>query len=366
MTVTTGARGTTSSGELSVVSTSTISCSNVRIWTSAPNSRASELAVSLSTVELMVIILPCSSSFLSTSFTRASSLSARSLTVMPSASVMFLVMGGGAVGAIEPRGCSGRAVCRRPPLGRGAGGRQPPGCPGRAPPGGGMPGRPGMPGRAPMPGCWRANRLAGQRTRAAKRLWRLIRRTGTTRRRWPRGQDSRPRWRHRRRAGPRRRSHDPRRAGASRRGLWPGRGCGGAGRVAGGRGVTGALGSSIRRRSDGGTMRPDGWWTTPVGSGIVGSVSRRLGRLGRDAFWVGRRRRDGRKFSDRQFDLDFGFRGVRHVGDGHLFDRRVVDFNFRVWFVNVESARTRPPRRLRRRRGWRRRRVRPGGWPWRP
>ena len=134
MTVTTGARGTASAGELSVVSTSTISCSKVRICTSAPNSRASELAVSLSTVELMVIILPCSSSFLRTSLTRASSLSARSLTVMPSASVMFLVMGGGAVGAIEPRGCSGRAVWRRPPPGRGAGGRQPPGCPGRAPP----------------------------------------------------------------------------------------------------------------------------------------------------------------------------------------------------------------------------------------
>ena len=77
-------------------STSTISSSNVRICTSAPNSRATAVAVSLSSVELMVIIFPCSSSFFRTSLTRASSLSARSLTVMPSASVMALVMGGGA------------------------------------------------------------------------------------------------------------------------------------------------------------------------------------------------------------------------------------------------------------------------------
>ena len=57
--------------------------------------------------------------------------------------------------------------------------------------------------------------------------------------------------------------------GRAAAGVWPVRGGAGAGRVAGGRGVTGALGSSIRRRNDGGTMRPDGWWTTPVGIGIV-------------------------------------------------------------------------------------------------
>ena len=45
----------------------------------------------------MVIIFPCSISFFRTSFTLASSLSARSFTVMPSASVMALVTGGGAM-----------------------------------------------------------------------------------------------------------------------------------------------------------------------------------------------------------------------------------------------------------------------------
>ena len=101
MTVTTGAREPRSSGRLSADSTSTISSSNVRICTSAPNSRASDVAVSLSSVELMVIIFPCSSSFFSTSLTRASSLSARSLTVMPSASVMDLVIGGGGAAATD-------------------------------------------------------------------------------------------------------------------------------------------------------------------------------------------------------------------------------------------------------------------------
>ena len=124
MTVTTGARGTRSSGLLSLASTSTISSSNVRICTSAPNSRATAVAVSLSRVELMVIIFPFSISFFRTSFTLASSLSARSLTVMPSASVMALVMGGGASGA----GADARSVGRAgltPPAGpdAAAGGR---------------------------------------------------------------------------------------------------------------------------------------------------------------------------------------------------------------------------------------------------
>ena len=59
--------------------------------------------------------------------------------------------------------------------------------------------------------------------------------------------------------------------GRAATGGWPVRGCGGAGRTAGGRGVTGALGSSMRSRNDGGTMRPEGWCTTPVGSGIAGA-----------------------------------------------------------------------------------------------
>ena len=46
----------------------------------------------------MVIISRFISSFASTSFTRTSSLSARSLTVMPSASVIVRVTGGGAAG----------------------------------------------------------------------------------------------------------------------------------------------------------------------------------------------------------------------------------------------------------------------------
>ena len=64
----------------------------------APNSRAIMVAVSVSSVVLMVIISRLSSSLLSTSLTRTSSLSARSLTVMPSTSVTVRVMGGGAAG----------------------------------------------------------------------------------------------------------------------------------------------------------------------------------------------------------------------------------------------------------------------------
>ena len=327
MTVTTGARGTTSSGELSVVSTSTISCSNVRIWTSAPNSRASELAVSLSTVELMVIILPCSSSFLSTSLTRASSLSARSLTVMPSASVMFFVIGGGVDGASEPRGCSGRAVCRRPPPGRGAGGRHPPGCPGRAPPGG-MPGRPGMPGRAPMPGCCgRTGWLgSGRGPPSVCGVWYDGRGPpGGT------GRGGNTPGRGGATVGVpvlRRRAHDPRRAGTGGHGrltrarLWRRRT---RGRWSRRHRRVGIFDTQPQRRRDDTARR----LVHDAGrQRNRGCVQCRLGVLGGD-FGVGRPRRGGGRFCYGQFDLEFRFRGVRHVGDGHLFDRRVVDLDFR-------------------------------------
>ena len=52
----------------------------------------------MSTVELMVIIIRRLSSTFSTSLTRTSSLSERSLTVMPSASVIVRLMGGSATG----------------------------------------------------------------------------------------------------------------------------------------------------------------------------------------------------------------------------------------------------------------------------
>ena len=67
----------------------------MRIWTSAPNSRAIIVAVSESSVVLIVIIRRFSSSFFRTSLTFTSSLSARSLTVMPSAKLIVLVTGGG-------------------------------------------------------------------------------------------------------------------------------------------------------------------------------------------------------------------------------------------------------------------------------
>ena len=142
MTVTTGARVMVSSGFTSSASTSSMSCSNVRSCSSAPNSRAIIDAVSVSTVLLMVIISRLSSSFFSTSFTRCSSLSARSFTVMPSTNVMVRVTGGGGICA----GCCGRCSrrCssgRRPAAGRIGGGVNR-GAPGRCwptPPDGRMP-----------------------------------------------------------------------------------------------------------------------------------------------------------------------------------------------------------------------------------
>ena len=61
----------------------------------------------------MVIIMRFINSFASTSFTRTSSLSARSFTVMPSASVIVRVIGGGAAGADWALGAEGRSrlVC---------------------------------------------------------------------------------------------------------------------------------------------------------------------------------------------------------------------------------------------------------------
>ena len=97
--MTTGARGDTSSSPAAVVSTCSISSSNERISTSAPNSRATIVAVSVSSVVLMVIIKRRSISFLRTSLARSSSFSARSLTVMPSAREIVRVIGGGGAGA---------------------------------------------------------------------------------------------------------------------------------------------------------------------------------------------------------------------------------------------------------------------------
>jgi hypothetical protein len=68
------------------------------------------VAVSVSSAELIVSIRRFMSSLARTSFTRRSSLSARSFTVMPSASVMVLVTGGGADAA---GGGAGRACSRR-------------------------------------------------------------------------------------------------------------------------------------------------------------------------------------------------------------------------------------------------------------
>jgi hypothetical protein len=132
MTVTTGARVTTSSTRASSASTSSSSSSKLRICTSAPNSRAIIVAVSVSSVELIVSMSRFISSFARTSLTRTSSLSARSFTVMPSASVIVRVTGGGAdgIGGATALGDSRRceAAGRPVPPGR-YGGRL--GMPGR-------------------------------------------------------------------------------------------------------------------------------------------------------------------------------------------------------------------------------------------
>ena len=125
MTVTTGPRVTMSSGFDSSVSTCSSSSSNVCIFTSAPNSRAIIDVVSVSSVLLIVTIIRFSINFFMTSFAFTSSFSARSETVMPSASVMVRVTGGGGVLFIV--GACGRGSRRGPdergPDGRGGGGR---------------------------------------------------------------------------------------------------------------------------------------------------------------------------------------------------------------------------------------------------
>ena len=83
---------------ISPSSTCSSSSSKLRICTSAPNSRAIMVAVSVSSAELIVSMSRFISSFARTSLTRRSSLSARSFTVMPSASVMVRDTGGGAAG----------------------------------------------------------------------------------------------------------------------------------------------------------------------------------------------------------------------------------------------------------------------------
>jgi signal transduction histidine kinase len=108
--------------EAMALSAETSSSSKLRISISAPNSRAMSFAVSMSTVLLMVIIMRFINSLASTSLTRTSSLSARSFTVMPSASVIVRVIGGGAAGADWALGAEGRSrlVCvgRDLPIGR--------------------------------------------------------------------------------------------------------------------------------------------------------------------------------------------------------------------------------------------------------
>ena len=99
-------------------------------------------AVSMSSVLLMFIIIRFIKSLASTSFTRTSSFSARSFTVIPSARVMVRVIGGGAAGMSGGGGATGRS--RRAWLGR---------CAGRGGADGGLPGAyagrvPGTPGRA--------------------------------------------------------------------------------------------------------------------------------------------------------------------------------------------------------------------------
>ena len=161
MTVTTGARVTRSSGWASSVSTSRSSSSKLRSCTSAPNSRAIIVAVSTSRVVLIVIMIRLSRSFFRTSFVRSSSLSARSLTVMPSASVIVRVIGGGADG-IDIGGTRGasrrRAAVALRARGRASAHRRPRRLagPGRRrargrPAGGGVPGRGGGARRAQRP-----------------------------------------------------------------------------------------------------------------------------------------------------------------------------------------------------------------------
>ena len=68
----------------------------LRSFTSAPNSRASEVAISVSSVVLIVIMMRRSRSFFRMSFARTSSFSDNSFTVMPSDIVIVRVTGGGA------------------------------------------------------------------------------------------------------------------------------------------------------------------------------------------------------------------------------------------------------------------------------
>ena len=173
MTVTTGARGTRSSALVSSDSSWTISSSKVRSVTSAPNSRAIMVAVSGSSVVLIVIIRRLSINFFSTSFARTSSRSARSFTVIPSAVVIVRVIGGRAFGITGADGLPRRAP-RRPGdrYGRG-GGRYP--TAGRAGSGrddGGLTGCDGN-GLGP-PSGWPVGVRGADAGRAAAGTWRSI------------------------------------------------------------------------------------------------------------------------------------------------------------------------------------------------
>ena len=108
-----------------------MSSSNVRSCSSAPNSRAIIVAVSASTLLLMVITIRLSNSFLSTSLTRCSSLSARSFTVMPSTNVIERVMAGGGAAVADGRGASRRSPSGLRPTDGRIGGGVKRGAPGR-------------------------------------------------------------------------------------------------------------------------------------------------------------------------------------------------------------------------------------------
>ena len=230
-----------------------------------------------------------------------------------------------------------------------------------------MPGRAGHAGPCAHAGLLRADRLdwaadAGRQASAASGYDGRGPPGGAGRG----GSDAGPRRRHRGRAGPRRRAHDPRRAGRAAAGGWPGRGCGGAGRSrpaaaasparwaprCAGAATAARCGPTAggRRRSAAESPAPAAPMSAPLG----GDGSRRRPRP--------ERRRDVRRRALRP--ASSGFRGVRHAGDGRLFDRRVVDFDFRgprdVGRLGSATASASPAR------GWRRPHARPGGWPWRP
>ena len=213
----------------------------------------------MSIVLLMVIIMRCISSLASTSLTRTSSLSARSLTVMPSASVMVRVIGGGAAGADGIEGADGRS--RRLPRSADRGtvlsaGRTLAERRARL-----VPGRPGMPGRATAAAAAGAPAVTAAAA-ARPACPACVGRGGVIR-----GARRCPCARTRSCLNAGASALQALRAWRSQAACAGGgctmRGCVTCGRLAGasGRAGCGVLpGSSMRRRSVGGTNRPAAWW----------------------------------------------------------------------------------------------------------